>query len=152
MAQTNNGALEREIFIEAPPKTVFGFLTEPEKMLLWMGVEAKFEGHPGGIYRVNVNGEDVASGEVVEVTPPERVVYTWGWEGGETLPPGQSLIEITLTATDKGTMLKMVHSGLPEPMLGPHGDGWDHFVPRLAIAAAGGDPGRDPWVKEKAAG
>ena len=152
MAETTDGALEREISIEAPPETVFGFLTEPDKMVHWMGVEAAFEGHPGGLYRVNVNGEDVARGEVVEVSPPKRVVYTWGWEGGETLPPGQSLIEITLEAKDDGTMLKMIHSGIPEPMVGPHGDGWDHFVPRLAIAAAGGDPGRDLWVKEKAAG
>jgi len=151
MANTTDGALEREIFIEAPRETVFGFLVEPDKMVQWMGTEATFENRPGGLYRCNVNGEDIARGEVVEINPPERVVFTWGWEGGETLPPGQSLIEITLAEKGDGTMLKMVHSGIPEPMVGPHGDGWDHFVPRLAIAAAGGDPGRDSWIKEKAA-
>lgn len=151
MAKPNDGTLEREIYIEAPRETVFGFLIEPEKMVQWMGTEATFENRKGGTYRVNVNGGDVARGEVVEVTPPERVVYTWGWEGGETLPPGQSLIEITLAAKGDGTLLKMVHSGIPEPMVAPHGDGWDHYVPRLAIAAAGGDPGRDSWIKETAA-
>lgn len=151
MAKTTDGSVEREIYIEAPPETVFGFLTEPDKMVQWMGIEATFENRPGGIYRVNVNGEAVARGEVVEVAAPERVVFTWGWEGGETLPPGESLIEITLTPKDGGTTLKMVHSGIPDSMVGPHGDGWDHFIPRLGIAAAGGDPGRDPWIKEKAA-
>jgi uncharacterized protein YndB with AHSA1/START domain len=151
MTQTNDGILNREIYIDAPPETVFGFLVEPEKMMRWMGVEAEFEARPGGLYRVNVSGEDVARGEVVEVTPHERVVFTWGWEGGETLPPGGSRIEITLANTGNGTTLRMVHSGLPNELVDRHGDGWDHFIPRLAVAGAGGDPGADPWVKENAA-
>ena len=27
-----------------------------------------------------------------------------------------------------------------------HATGWDHYLSRLEIAAAGGDPGRDPWL------
>jgi uncharacterized protein YndB with AHSA1/START domain len=34
-----------------------------------------------GIYRVDVEGH-VARGEYVEVDPPRRVVFTWGWEEG----------------------------------------------------------------------
>lgn len=150
MTQTNDGILEREIFIGAPPETVFGFLVDPEKMVQWMGVEATFENRPGGTYRVNVSGSDVARGEVIEVVPNKRVVFTWGWEGGETLPPGGSRIEITLAISGAGTKLRMVHSDLPQALVGRHGDGWDHFIPRLAIAGSGGDPGPDPWVKESA--
>lgn len=151
MADEDSGSLVREVHIDAPPEIVFGFLTEPEKMVEWMGVEATFEACPGGLYRVNVNGEDVARGEVVEVTPPRRVVYSWGWEGGEVLPPGQSRIEFTLDAEEGGTRLRMVHSGIPTRVVAPHGEGWDHYVPRLAVAASGGDAGRDPWIKESAA-
>lgn len=150
MMAKDSGSLVREIHIDAPPETVFGFLTEPEKMVKWMGIEATFEARPGGLYRVNVNGEDVARGEVVEVTPPRRVVYSWGWEGGDVLPPGGSRIEITLEEEDGGTHLRMVHSGIPTRMVAPHGEGWDHYVPRLAAAASGGDAGRDPWIKEGA--
>ncbi len=151
MAETNDGALEREIYIEASPETVFGFLTEADKMVRWMGLEATFEARPGGQYRVNVTGESIARGEVVEVVPYRRVVYTWGWEGGEALPPGESRVEITLEPSGKGTTLTLRHTGLPADSVGPHGEGWDHYGARLVIAAGGGDPGRDPWIKEAAA-
>jgi hypothetical protein len=37
--------------------------------------------------------------------------------------------------------------GLPnEELARNHGEGWDNYLPRLAVAAAGGDPGRDPWL------
>ena len=26
-----------------------------------------------------------------------------------------------------------------------HATGWNHFLPRLTLAAAGTDPGPDPW-------
>ena len=28
-----------------------------------------------------------------------------------------------------------------------HATGWNHFLPRLALAAAGTGPGPDPWNK-----
>src|SRR5215467_8808549 len=54
--------VEREVRIEAPPDVVFKFFVEPEQMIRWTGVEATLDPRPGGIYRVNVTGEDVARG------------------------------------------------------------------------------------------
>ena len=54
--------VRREVQIAAPPATVFAFLTDPEKILRWMGTEAKVEPHPGGIYLVNVTGARFARG------------------------------------------------------------------------------------------
>ena len=146
--ETYDAVLEREIHIEASPETVFAFLTEPDKILQWMGVEATFEARPGGAFRCNVDGVNVAAGEVIEVVPHSRLVYSWGWEGGETLPPGASRVEITLEEVDGGTTLKLRHSGLTESLAARHGEGWDHFYARLAIVAAGGDPGADAWLKQ----
>ena len=42
-------------------------------------------------------------------------------------------------------MLELAHRHLPDDELPKHGTGWDHFLPRLIIAAGGGDPGPDPW-------
>jgi uncharacterized protein YndB with AHSA1/START domain len=138
--------LQREIHIEASPATVFAFLTEPEKMLTWMGIECVFEPRPGGAYRCNVTGESIAAGEVIEIVPHSRVVYSWGWEGGEELPPGASRVEITLEEAGGGTRLTLRHSGLSAHLAERHGEGWDHYYARLAIAAAGGDPGPDAWL------
>ena len=42
--------VRRETQIAAPPATVFAFLTDPEKILAWMGTEATAQLHPGGLY------------------------------------------------------------------------------------------------------
>ena len=49
----------------------------------WMGVAALLDPRPGGTFRVDANGRDVVIGEYVEVEPPHRVVFTWGFEGTE---------------------------------------------------------------------
>ena len=146
MTGTHQDILRREVWIAARPEFVYEFLTKPEKMTSWMGIEADVEAKKGGIYRVNVTGEDIASGEFVEVTPHQRLIYSWGWEGGD-LPPGSSTVEITLTPQNDGTLLRLNHSGLPADSVAAHGEGWEHYLQRLAVAAAGGNPGPDDWVK-----
>ena len=85
-----------EIRIDASPEAVFPFLTEPDKIVLWKGVDAVVEAAPGGVYRVNVTGTKHAVGEYVEIDPPNRVVFTWGWIDDEQLPPGSSTVTIEL--------------------------------------------------------
>ncbi len=140
-------AVRRETQIAAPPATVFAFLTDPEKILNWMGAEAQTEPHPGGLYLVKGVGGDharTARGSFREVVPVHRLAYSFGWEGREDVPPGSSLIEIDLIEHDGGTLLRMTHSGLPDAeQCESHARGWAHYLGRLAAAAAGGNPGVD---------
>jgi uncharacterized protein YndB with AHSA1/START domain len=143
--------VRRTVEIAASPETVWELLVDPVKALRWWGVGAELDPRPGGAIRVRVIPGSVASGEFVEVEPPRRLVYTWGWEEGgggpELVPAGSSTVEIELEPTESGTSLTLVHRGLPnEESAGAHGEGWDNYLPRLAVAAAGGDPGRDPWL------
>lgn len=140
--------VRREVQIAAPPATVFAFLTDPQKILRWMGTEATVEPRTGGLYLVNVSGKDIARGRFTEVIPVHRLAYSFGWEGREATPPGSGLIEIDLIDQAGGTLLRMTHSGLPDAeSCAQHKTGWDHYLGRLAVAAAGGDPGRDPRRK-----
>ena len=140
--------VEVSIRIVAPPATVFRYFIDPDRMKQWIGVSAELEPQPGGKFRVNVSGIDFAVGEYVEVTAPERIVWTWGWEGSATIPPGSSTVEVTLTADGDGTVVRLRHSGLPgTDAQDEHRKGWTHYVSRLAIAGAGGDPGPDPELK-----
>ena len=138
--------VRRETQIAAPPATVFAFLTDPEKIINWMGAEAMTEAQPGGLYLikgVNRPGNN-ARGTFREVVPVHRLAYSFGWEGREEVPPGSSLIEIDLVERDGGTLLRMTHSGLPDAtQVAYHDRGWAHYLGRLAIAAAGRDPGID---------
>jgi len=137
--------VRRETHIPAPPASVFALLTDPEKILRWMGTEAQVEAQPGGLYLVNVTGARFARGSFREVVPVHRLAYSFGWDGNEEMPPGSSLVEIDLIDRDGGTLLRMTHSGLPSAeQCANHDRGWTHYMGRLAIAAAGGDPGPDP--------
>lgn len=143
-------SLERELTIAASPETVWQYLVDAEKALRWWGSAASFDARPGGAFRMEVVAGSIASGEFVEVDPPRRLVYTWGWETGgagpDVVPPGSSTVEIDLIPSRGGTLLRLVHRDLPgEAAVAGHGEGWDHYLGRLAVAAPGGDPGPDPW-------
>lgn len=142
-------AVERELTIAASPETVWEFLTDPEKACRWMGTSVTLDVRPGGAYRADVIPGNVASGEFVEVDPPRRLVWTWGWEPGTSMPiePGQTTIEVELVPEGDGTLLRFRHSGLPDAASADsHATGWDHYLGRLAQAAAGTDPGPDAWL------
>ncbi|GAA3782338.1 SRPBCC family protein [Streptomyces chiangmaiensis] len=137
-----------ERLIAARPETVFSFFTDRDRWLSWMGEDGEFRFEPGGAYRTTITGENVAEGRFVEVDPPKRLVFTWGWaEGGMPLPSGSTTVEITLEPVAAGTLLRLVHRGLPTPeACAAHEEGWVHYVDRLATVAAGGDPGPDDWM------
>lgn len=139
--------VEREITIDAPPSLVFEFLTDPAKMVRWMGTEAVLEPWPGGRYYVNPSGHERVSGKVLEIVPERRLVFSWGFEGGALpgLPQGQSTVEISLEPDGDGTRLRLTHRDLPSNTHVWHGRGWDYALPRLAAVAAGRDPGPDPF-------
>ena len=141
--------VRRETHIAAPPATVFAFLTDPEKIVSWMGAEANTEMHPGGLYLLKgINGR-VARGAFREVVPVHRLAYSFGWDGDAEVPPGSGLVEIDLIDRDGGTLLRFTHSGLPNAAeCAGHEKGWAHYLDRLVIAAAGRDPGPDPGLRK----
>jgi uncharacterized protein YndB with AHSA1/START domain len=139
--------VEREIRIAATPEVIFPYFTDPVKMLRWKGVSAELDPRPGGIFRVNVTGREIARGEYVALEPYRRVVFTWGWEGeGSLLPPGTSTVEVTFVPDGEATIVRLVHRDLPAATSEGFAQGWDHFLPRLGLAASGADPGPDPWT------
>jgi len=137
---------EVSVIVAASRAAVCECFTDPFAMVRWMGVDVVLDPCPGGEFRVEVNGRDVAVGEFVEVEPPEHVQFTWGWVGRADALPGSSTVDVTFTAGDDGTLVVLRHDGLSEQEAQRHAVGWQHYLERLVVAAAGGDPGRDPWL------
>ena len=144
----NEGAadvVEIQVRLDATPEVVFPYLTESERYARWQGVRAQLDPRPGGVFRVWMDAGTVASGVYLEVDPHRRVVFTWGWEGNDSLPPGSTTVEIDLEADGAATTLTLRHSGLPDgESAAMHEEGWRLFTSRLATVAAGGEPGPMP--------
>jgi uncharacterized protein YndB with AHSA1/START domain len=114
--------VEIQVRLDAPPDEVFLYLTEAERYVRWQGVKAELDPRPGGVFRVWMDADTVARGEFVEVDPPRRVVFSWGWEGNESVPPGSTIVELSLEAAVM------------------HEEGWRLFTARLAAVSRGEDP------------
>ena len=135
--------LTASVHIEAAPEQVFEYFTSPEAIVRWMGDYALLEPSSGGAFEVDINGVPVRW-RYLEVEPPHRLLISWGHAGSDRLPPGASTVEVRLSPAGGGTRVEIEHRDLPEEMRDAFGRGWPHFVARLAVAAAGGDPGPDP--------
>jgi uncharacterized protein YndB with AHSA1/START domain len=112
---------DREIVSErvfdAPRELVFKTFTDPELIPEWWGLRRtttivdKMEVKPGGAWRFVQRNEDGTEsafrGTYREVTPPERIVQTFEWEG----MPGHVLVEIVVFE-DLGERTKMVNTSL----------------------------------------
>jgi uncharacterized protein YndB with AHSA1/START domain len=136
-----------EVDLPASPEEVFRHLTDPAAMIRWMGQHAVLKPVPGGTFELDINGVPVR-GRYLEIDPPRRVLVSWGVAGSATMPPGTTEVEFTLTPIQDGTRLRLVHRGLLPGQAQVHAAGWQHFLARLAGAAAGADPGQDPWDRE----
>ena len=146
-AATDTTVYERTLTIDASPETVWEFFVDPDKLMRWKGINADLDPQPGGIYHCEVISGHTARGEFVELDKPNRLVFTWGWDGSADLPPGSSTVEVELTPDGDGTNLRFIHRDLPSAeSVASHAHGWDHYLPRLQLAAAGKNPGADEWV------
>lgn len=133
-----NGAVEQTYTIHASPATVFRFFTDPVRFARWWaapgGGTATIEPREGGAVTIEYRGGTVMRGEVVEITPNSRFVFTWGYEGeNQAVRPGASRVEITLAEVPEGTLLTLRHTGLPtnEQQAG-HDVGWRHYMSVMA--------------------
>jgi len=133
-----------EQWIEAPPATVYRYLTQAEEWKRWQGVDAHLDAREGGIFSMLMGNGMRASGEFVRLVENELVVFTWGWVDRPGIPPGSTTVEITLTSKGNGTLLTLAHRSLPDEEADLHRMGWKHYLPRLAVVASGGNPGTDP--------
>lgn len=128
-------------FIRAPRERVFEALVQPRLVAQWMcprGMKLEvqqLEARAGGQFRVTMRARDgeqfTAAGTYREVSRPEKLVYTWQWQG-EAMPNVETLISVHLAERSEGTELTMTHTGFPDARLrDSHQQGWGSCVSRL---------------------
>ena len=102
MTETNANVVEQTVRISARPETVWKFWTDPQRMCDWWGAAAELDPRPGGICRVEMGGGPVMVGEYLELTPYERLVFSFGWEPTDSGPDIASGREPCRGHTDRG--------------------------------------------------
>jgi uncharacterized protein YndB with AHSA1/START domain len=117
----------RTIEIAAPRDLVFRYFTDSERFARWWGQGSSVDPHPGGTVRICYPGGQVASGHFKEIVEPERVIFSYGYEGGEGQPirPGTTTVSVYLEEIPSGTRVTLRHAGLPsEETVREHAQGW----------------------------
>jgi uncharacterized protein YndB with AHSA1/START domain len=158
---TGTAAVEVTVHVAATPQNVFPYFTDPARYVQWMGSQATLDPVPGGTYRIHASDGFRAAGTFLQVEPPHRVAFTWGFadddaarhvlhepteaSSASAMPAGSTRVTVTLDAEGGGTRVTLRHEDLrSDELRDGHRVAWQTYLHRLTIRAVGGDPGPDP--------
>ena len=136
---SENTTLRMERTFRAPAQAVFDAWTSEEVMRRWWRVESDWETpvaevdlRIGGSVRVVMRTQDGTEygggGQYTEIDPPNRLVFTWIWDGNDT----RQLIEIDFEEHDGATTVRFTHRDLwDEEAVRSHEEGWNGVFDNL---------------------
>ena len=147
-----NPKMNEEITLElrrtypVPRERVFRAWTEAEQVKKWFGPkyctcpEAELDLRVGGRYRFTLaepDGKHIMGGEYVEITPPDKLVFTMKWENAsEDLP--EMLVTVEFLPRGDGTEMVLTHERNPSTEVrDSHSQGWTSSFDCLAEVLAG---------------
>ena len=144
--------LDRAVTIRAPRETVFQFLTDPPRWAAWWGAGSTIDARPGGRMLIRYPDGTEVSGDVLEIDPPNRIVFSYGFVTGTPIPVGSSKVTIHLNAEQAGTRVHLTHEFADEPVRDHHVQGWRYQLALFsnlvadAVNAGAGDA-VDGWFE-----
>jgi uncharacterized protein YndB with AHSA1/START domain len=128
--------LDRSIVIRAPRETVFSFFERADRWASWWGTGSTIDPRPGGRIYIRYPGGVEVAGEVLEITTPERLVFTYGFVKGEPIPAGSSRATIRLEPVAAGTRLWLSHEFANAAVRDEHVQGWRYQLSVFANVVA----------------
>lgn len=141
----------------ASRERVFEAWTDPELLKQWLtgprgqGLDAQVDPRVGGEFRVKVtsrvgrmfgrlpgpsDGSVQMVGRYLEITPPERLVFTFGWEELPTvhLEPDATMVTVEFHERGDGTELVLTHERQPNRRVRAwHSYGWRGSLRKLDV-------------------
>jgi len=126
----------------ASPERVFQALTQPAALREWwcppgwIAGEIDLDLRVGGAYRIAMTRmgdrkQLAVSGRFLEVQPPERLVYTWRWEGAFA-EMAETQVTLELQRSENETLLVLWHENFADPAIREqHRTGWIAACNRL---------------------
>ena len=118
----------------SPRAKVFEAWTKPELIKQWFAPNDTFvipiatvDFKVGGAYRIGMRPQDretlhIATGVYREIKPPEKLVFTWLWEGEE---PMDTLVTVEFRDLGNVTEVMLKHESFPDmETRNKHSEGW----------------------------
>ena len=134
----------------APRELVWRAWADPKNMIKWMGPHHHPADHHEGDFRlggawrsrlVATEGSEIlwVGGTYRELVEPERMVFTFAWDGDDGQPENEMLVTLTLAEDGNDTRLTLhqVQFNSVEQRDG-HNEGWCSCLDRLGDFLAAG--------------
>jgi uncharacterized protein YndB with AHSA1/START domain len=120
--------------LAADRERVWRAFTDPAEFVSWFWPPrfqsiGDLDARVGGSWRLvsEVAGMGL-SGVFAAVDEPERLVFTWRWDGEDE----ETLVTVTLSPTNEGTVLTVVHERFADAAeADSHRQGWSDCLDRL---------------------
>ncbi len=142
MANGSETTLNLKRTFNAPREKVFQAWTDPNALKEWFhGMDDwttpvhEIDLQVGGKYRLGMQPPDgdtpyVAYGTYREVQPPEKLVYTWSWEGQD---PMETLVTVEFREVGDSTEVELTHERFPNAEeRDKHNEGWVGCLDQLS--------------------
>jgi len=140
---TTETTLRLKRIFNAPRDRVFRAWTDPKELKRWCAPTeeyttpiAEVDLRVGGKYRIGMKPGNqevmyVATGVYREVKPPEKLVFSWSWEGEPQ--SRETLVTLEFRDIGKSTELILLHEFFPdEATREKHNEGWIGCLNQLA--------------------
>jgi uncharacterized protein YndB with AHSA1/START domain len=117
------GKIKLSVTLPASPDIIYKAWLSSKEHTAFTGEKTKSTSRKGGSY---VAGDGYMWGKNLELDPGKRIVQSWR---STDFPKGaeDSLLEILLEKSGKGTKLTLIHSGFPEEQTEMYKEGWKEF-------------------------
>lgn len=123
----------------APISRLFACFTQAELLTQWhaptdtMTTQAEVNLQIGGDYRIAMTDADgkehTAIGQFHEIEEPNKLVYSWRWEGGDD---AETMITVLFKDLGSQTEVELIHRGfVQEEVAQHHSQGWNGIFMRL---------------------
>jgi uncharacterized protein YndB with AHSA1/START domain len=135
-------SLELRYIFDAPRERVFRAWTEPGMLKQWFRAApnyttpiAEVDLRVGGRYRFGMKPPEseqvlVATGVYRLIQPPEKLVFTWTWEGAGA---PETLVTVEFRQKGRQTEITLTHKNFQDPAeRDQHNQGWQGCLTQLA--------------------
>jgi uncharacterized protein YndB with AHSA1/START domain len=127
----------------APRALVFRAWTEPERAALWWAprgfeiLSCEMDVRPGGSWRMTLRAPGgtihVKQGIYREITPPERLVFTWKWLDPARVAGHETIVTVSFEEQSGGTRLTLRQAVFETAEIrDDHHTGWSGCMDRFA--------------------